>query len=151
MIARAGESDIDALVTIHAESFDTGWTADVLRDFVEHDLVLVAGDPVEGFVIVRAILDEAEIITLAVAPSARHRGIGQHLVEAALTQLQQRDVARIFLEVASDNVGAIALYTKAGFKLMGRRKGYYTRKGGPPVDALTMSYALPSSPIVTSR
>ncbi len=75
------------------------------------------------------IAGEAEVLTLAVRPAARRRGIGRALVEAAAT-LAEASAAAMFLEVAADNPGAVALYAQTGFEIVGRRPGYYGRAGG---------------------
>ena len=90
---------------------------------------------------VRAILDEAEILTLAVSPDRRGCGIGRRLVEAGAVNLTRLGVVSLSLEVACDNVAALALYQKTGFQPAGRRKAYYRRAGGA-VDAVVMQRTL---------
>lgn len=92
-----------------------------------------------GFALGRAIAGEAELLTLAVHPDARRRGTGRSLLERFLDAAAAHGAARAFLEVAEDNDAARALYLSAGYRLSGRRKGYYARPQGPPVDALVMT------------
>jgi ribosomal-protein-alanine N-acetyltransferase len=101
------------------------------------------GDAPVGFILLGLAADEAEIITLAVLPAARRRGVGAALVTAAGREAAARGAARLFLEVAEDNAPARALYSRAGFLPVGRRKGYYTHEGGA-VDALVLSLSLSS-------
>ncbi len=81
--------------------------------------------PAGGMVLARCIADEAEVLTLAVDPAARHQGIGGALLGRAMATAQQRGAAAMFLEVASDNAPARALYAAAGYVVVGRRAGYY--------------------------
>ncbi|MNE73850.1 ribosomal-protein-alanine N-acetyltransferase [compost metagenome] len=83
--------------------------------------------------------DEAEILTLAVRPSARRSGLGARLVEAAVVRAAALGAERMFLEVAGDNAAARALYARAGFHEAGRRRGYYARADGSREDALVLS------------
>jgi ribosomal-protein-alanine N-acetyltransferase len=81
--------------------------------------------PGAGFVLVRAIAGEAEILTLAVLPEARRQGLGQGLMAAALARAAARGAAAMLLEVATDNAPAQALYASLGFAKVGRRRRYY--------------------------
>ncbi len=101
-----------------------------------------AGQPL-GFVLLGLAADEAEVITLAVLPDARRRGIGAALVAAAAREAAARGATRLFLEVAEDNAPARALYARAGFVPVGRRKGYYARPAAA-VDALVLALILSS-------
>ena len=152
MICRAAlPSDGAALASLHRNSFETAWREEEFQDFIKESIVLVAGQPVTGFIIARHILDEAEIISLAVSPSARQTGVGHHLLTTACDKLSQLGVQRIYLEVAQDNHSALALYNKAGFSHVNLRKAYYRRSVGPAVDAVIMSRNLDITPIVTSN
>lgn len=92
-----------------------------------------------GFLLGRVVADEAEILTLAVDPDHRRQGTGFHLVTRFLDAAGDRDAATAFLEVAADNVAAIALYHRAGFTQQGRRKGYFHAPDGQLTDALVMA------------
>lgn len=92
----------------------------------------------QGFILGRVVLDEAELLTVAVAPEARRRGLGRYLLAAFEAAAVARGAARAFLEVAEDNVGALALYSGAGWGRVGWRAGYYARPGGA-VAALVMA------------
>jgi ribosomal-protein-alanine N-acetyltransferase len=74
---------------------------------------------------VRTIADEAELLTIAVRPGLRRRGLGARLLGAALDLTARRGAVSMFLEVAATNQPALALYQRAGFRLVGRRTGYY--------------------------
>ena len=95
-----------------------------------------------GFVISRIVLDEAEILTIAVASGCRRRGVAAMLLEMHLSELAMERVRRLFLEVEEGNVGARALYNKFGFVEKGRREGYYRKPDGSRASALIMQKAV---------
>lgn len=94
-----------------------------------------------GFVLVRTVADEAEILTIAVLPEFRGQGIGRLLVERASDLAASAGARSLFLEVAEDNRAARALYRAAGFVIAGHRRGYY-RRAGRAVDALVLQRPL---------
>ena len=76
-----------------------------------------------------AILDEAHITIVAVCPNYQHQGLGQAMLLALLSRARQRGLERATLEVKASNQPAISLYQKFGFKVAGRRRGYYQDTG----------------------
>ena len=88
-----------------------------------------SGEQPLGFILLRAIAGEAEIISIGVPPKARRRGIGRRLLEAALAAAAAAGAERLFLEVAADNWQALALYLSYDFTEVGRRPNYYQRNG----------------------
>lgn len=86
-----------------------------------------------GFVLWRAAAGEAEILTIAVLPPWRRGGLGDRLLDAALAAARTAGAEAMFLEAASDNIAALALYEKRGFVRVGLRKAYYGDK-----DAVVM-------------
>ena len=92
-----------------------------------------------GFIVIRVISPEAEILNLAVAPALREAGIGSDLLAAALRQLSESGAKRLFLEVRPSNTPAISFYQKHLFTLTSLRPNYYQR---PAEAALLMSRAL---------
>lgn len=86
-----------------------------------------------GLVLWGRVLDEAEILTIAVLPPWRRRGIGGLLLRAALAAVAEAGAVSMFLEAAADNLAALALYERHDFQRIGLRKGYYAG-----VDAVTM-------------
>lgn len=129
------------LAALHARAFDAPWPEDAFAQLLEQPGVMARIEP-GGFILVRVVADEAEILTLAVAPEHRRQGLGRTLVEAALDQVAALGAERLFLEVAQDNAAALALYHGCGFVEAGRRRAYYPRPEGPPADALVMSRQL---------
>ena len=143
----AGREEAPALARLHAEAFDAPWSERALAGFMGDAGVfaLAAGEPVDGFILIRAMAGEAEILTLAVRPAARRRGAGRALVTAGADEALQRGAACLFLEVAADNAPAIGLYEGAGFVQVGRRAGYYRRGASEPMDALVLRLDLTAS------
>jgi ribosomal-protein-alanine N-acetyltransferase len=127
------------LAAIHAEAFDHPWDAAALADLLKAQGVFALIDPRQrGFILIRVAADEAEVLTLAVAPSARRQGLGRRLVEDGAEKAAALGAESLFLEVAADNGAAIALYAALSFKSAGRRARYYARSGAVPVDALVL-------------
>ncbi len=93
-----------------------------------------------GFLVVRLIDAEAEILNLAVEPLEREKGIGSLLLAAIVEESQRRQVERIFLEVRESNHAAIAFYQAHGFWKTGERKKYYRN---PSENAVLMEKSLP--------
>lgn len=131
-------TDTAALAAIHAEAFETPWDAASLSALLASPGVFVVAEP-DGFILIRVVADEAEILTLAVRPAARRGGLGGRLVEAAVVRAAALGAERMFLEVAEGNVAARALYARAGFSEAGRRRGYYSRNDGSREDALVLA------------
>ena len=140
-----------ALAAPHAQAFETPWNEQAFAELLGGPgaIALAAGDEdgLLGFILLRAVADEVEILTLAVAPAHRRQGLARALLDAGLALAVQSGAGRAFLEVAVDNLAAIGLYEGADFVRIGRRPAYYARKSGPPVDALVLSRALhPADP-----
>jgi len=90
--------------------------------------------PAGGMILARTIADEAEVLMLAVEPAAQRTGIGRMLLQQALVTARLRGAIAMFLEVASANTAARALYADADFIQVGCRRGYYPDGG----DALVL-------------
>ena len=96
------------------------------------------GEPAAGFALSRGAADEEELLLIAVDPRHRGRGIGGALLERFAAEAQARGVTRLFLEMREGN-RAEALYRRHGFASVGRRRHYYRRGSGSPVDAITFA------------
>ncbi len=135
--------DIPALARLHQICFADGWSEASLRETLSSPgaLALVAerDGSIRAFIILRAVADEAEILTLCTAPHWRRRALGGKLLQAAKELLRTQSIALFHLEVADDNAAARALYAAHGFAETGRRKGYYTRSNAPACDAVLMA------------
>ncbi|MDO9336937.1 MAG: GNAT family N-acetyltransferase [Caulobacteraceae bacterium] len=136
--------DPQALALVHAQAFDHAWSAGEIADLLETPGSFLVAET-NGFILARVLADEAEIITLAVVPSARRQGLARRLVEAAAVQALALGARALFLEVADNNLAALGLYRGLGFETVGRRRGYYAARGGEPaIDALVMRLSLNS-------
>ncbi|KAM3096473.1 ribosomal protein S18-alanine N-acetyltransferase [Phormidesmis sp. 146-35] len=127
------ESLLPAVLELDQLCFSGLWTiAGYQRelDSPNSDLIaLVSDKKLIGYGCLWAILDEAHITIVAVHPDYRHQGLGQTLLLALLESAYQRGLERSTLEVRISNQSAIDLYQKFGFKVAGRRKGYYEDTG----------------------
>lgn len=145
-----GEATAARLAAIHAAACDRpgemAWPEAAFAELLGQAGVFAVERP-DGFILMRVAADEAEILTLAVRPSARRKGEGARLVGEGVEAAAARGATRIFLEVAADNAAARALYASAGFAEAGRRPGYYAGADGTRRDALilvlNLSGALP--------
>ncbi len=86
--------------------------------------------------------DEAELLTLATDPDRQRNGYGTTCLKTFEAQAIIRGANRAFLEVDSENEGALRLYQTAGFETVALRKGYYALSGGRRSDAIVMAKAL---------
>lgn len=137
-------TDADDLAALHAHAFRHGWPATEMEALIADPTVttIVAREgrtpftrrPV-GFVMVRAAADEAEILTVAVKPTRRGRGIGRLMMDETIRRLYFMRVASLFLEVDEGNGPALTLYRRLGFREVGRRANYYA---GGTANALVM-------------
>lgn len=135
----AGVTAAALLAELHARSVPRPWDARAFSELLAMSgasvLIARTSEPV-GFILLRQVVDEAEVIMIAVEPSARRQGIARTLLARGISSL--REISQVFLEVATDNDAAIALYTNAGFDRVGVRRAYYTDDGGGTTDALVM-------------
>jgi len=130
-------TDAKLLAALHADAFDAPWSERALADLLAQSGVFAAAED-DGFILIRVVADEAEILTLAVRRAARRRGVGGRLLGQAAIEAARRGAVQMFLEVAEDNIAARALYASAGFEEVGRRRKYYRGT----VDALLLQIGL---------
>lgn len=132
--------DPEHLAALHARCFvvPRPWAAKDFAELLQHPRVFLLGDS-NAFLIGQTVLDEAELLTLAISPELRRSGLGRGLIGEFLTESAQRGAERAFLEVAADNFPALALYRNSGFAQVGSRKGYYCGPDGRAVDALVLA------------
>lgn len=136
-------TDARDMAAIHAQCFDRPWDALEMASHTQRDFCFGADrdNRLAAFVIMSTIADQSEILTIATAKADRRNGLAKQILNRAFEVLQKRDVTETFLEVAEDNLGAIALYKGLGFQPIGRRPGYYRRTDGR-VAAITFSKKL---------
>lgn len=95
-----------------------------------------------GFILMRVAAEDGEVLAVGVAPEARRRGIGRHLLDQGIAAAFAHGATAIFLEVAEDNEAARRLYRERGFLQVGRRPSYYRRSDGR-VAALVLRFPAP--------
>jgi ribosomal-protein-alanine N-acetyltransferase len=128
-LSEASPRDARAMATLHAASFHRGWSDGEFehllldRHIVAHRAM--AGRNLVGFIISRHVLEEAEILSVAVAGSRRGKGLARQLLDLHLRRLAGIGIRSVFLEVGAQNAPACRLYRRAGFQEVGRRHGYY--------------------------
>ena len=133
---------VEACVALERDLFpadawspETFWSELARVPDSRHYLVaLDAGGRVVGYAGLSALPPEADIRTLAVAPSGQGRGLGSRLLDALLAEAARRGATTVMLEVRADNEAALALYGRRGFEPIARRRDYYA----PGVDAVIM-------------
>jgi len=140
-IKAATEEYMPRILEIEQEAFSPPWTHGALSKEIYGDdsffaVAVAENDLLSGFVLLRRLMDEGELLKIAVDKTARRRGVAELLIKTALQNADQHALKSIFLEVRESNAAAIALYKKFGFKLMRQRKDYYT---DPIEDALVMA------------
>jgi ribosomal-protein-alanine N-acetyltransferase len=149
--------DLDKIMAVMQAAFDPAFGEAWSRRQVSEALVmpnthylLVGNDgqpvsddePAAGFTLSRGALDEEELLLIAVHPDRRGIGIGSALIERFIAAAQARGVTRLFLEMREGN-RAEGLYRRHGFSSVGRRRDYYRRGSGRPLDAITFALDLP--------
>ena len=143
-IEPAQPKDADMVAKLHAHGFYRGWPREDFAAYIsgEGTPLYVACDAkrkIAGFAMLRHLGEEAELITIAVDPKWRKRGVGVALLRALIDDLLMSPAKRLFLEVAADNVAALKLYGKFGFQKVSERRGYYPRPDGTPATAIVMA------------
>jgi ribosomal-protein-alanine N-acetyltransferase len=141
----ATPADLDSLVRLEEQSFSAPWT----RRMFETELtgnpfaqfwaarVRGAGGEMElvGYICFWVVFEELRVMNVAVAPPWRRQGIARELLHQALRHGQRQGARRALLEVRASNLAGIQLYQLAGFRVWGRRQGYYSH---PTEDAILM-------------
>ena len=132
--------DLGSLVELEGSAFADPWNpSQVFAELDDrHAFVLIALGGVPraplGFAVFRHIAGEAELLRLGVSPTARRKGVGRRLTQAGLDRLRAMACDGCYLEVRTNNTGAIALYESLDFRRTGLRRRYYS----DGTDALLM-------------
>lgn len=136
--------DLHSMLAIEQAAHSHPCSDSVLLSFLNRSSAQVwgvfQGKTLLGFSIVSVVVDESELINIAVHPQAQGKGIGSQLLQHAIAQLPEV-VRGMFLEVRQSNAPAIALYDRMGFIETGVRKNYYPASQGRE-DALLMALEL---------
>lgn len=136
----------EELASLHGKCFVTPrpWSTDEFHGFLSSKFCFLETNG-HGFVLGRVIADEAEILTLAVDPTARRQGHGAALLAAYHTAAQKLGASDSFLEVSAENHAAIGLYQRFGYEFSGKRKNYYCAPDGTKIDANLMRMPIKQS------
>ncbi len=149
-LRHATAADLDAIMALETRIFNTdAWSRETMaRDVADPSCYyLVAFPPDEperieayaGLLAPRGAI-EGDIQTVAVAESARGRGLGRTLMLSLIGEARTRGAREVFLEVRADNPQAARLYRRLGFEDVGVRRGYYQPDN---VDAIVMRLRVP--------
>ncbi len=135
--------DLEAILAIERQSFASPWSRQLFEETIAFplsvNLVLLLEGKVVAYIDVYVIGDEVHILNIAVHPAHRRKGLASKLIGRLMELLKERGAGQYVLEVREGNSGAIALYRKLGFRVIGRRKRYYTETNE---DALVMLLSL---------
>ena len=133
------EAHVAAVAALEQVCFSDPWSEQSVRSELNNPLSLwltaLDGDTVAGYVGSQTVLDEADIMNVAVAPEYRRRGIARQLLDRLRDLLAAQGVRSLTLEVRASNEPAIALYESLGYVQVGRRPNYYFK---PREDALIL-------------
>ena len=145
--------DIPAVQEIEREIFLTPWPRNAYRrELVQNKMasyiVIRDSDEIVGYAGLWKMHDEAHVTTVGVRRGDQGRGFGMALMVALIDRAYALESRWMTLEVRASNYGAMALYEKLGFKVIGRRRGYYTDDGE---DAVVMWSDSLLSPAFQSR
>ena len=144
------EGAAEALAVLHRACFpDDAWEAGALARIMAlsggFGWLAWEGDEPAGFILVRDLGNECEILSFGVVPRWRRRGNARALLRTVIAEAVRRGLPSIVLEVAIDNEPAGELYAAAGFAAVGRRARYYNRPDGR-VDAWVLRLMLARAP-----
>jgi ribosomal-protein-alanine N-acetyltransferase len=141
-LSEATPRDAAAIAALHGKAFHRGWSDGEIesllldRNVIAHRAIM--GRSIIGFILSRMAADEAEILSIAISPARRGRGLSRRLLDLHLRRLAGIGVRRVFLEVDEGNIPARKLYARAGFHEVGRREAYYQDQQGRSAAALVL-------------
>ena len=139
------QDDVDAVLAIEQAVQRFPWTRGNFADALNSGYLCRVDETEEGgirgYAILMPVVDEAELLTIGVAQAEQRKGLGRAILAEMLSMAREKNMKRVFLEVRSSNVAAIALYRSAGFSQVGLRRGYYQNADGSE-DALVMACEL---------
>lgn len=136
---------LDQIVELEKICFSDPWSKPMLEPELTNPLslwfVATEGEQVLGYIGSQSVLDTADMMNIAVHPQHRRKGIAERLIASLSSELEEKNVLYLALEVRASNLPAISLYEKLGFCQVGRRPGYYRN---PKEDAIIMGKELSS-------
>ena len=128
-------NDLEKIKDILISDFDDFWNYNILKDELESPnskyIIAKTNDgEIIGFAGIKVIVDTADIMNIVVKKSWRNQGVGNLLLSNLISICKISNLSSLSLEVNEDNLPAIHLYEKFGFKQIGVRKNYYQDKDG---------------------
>ena len=139
MIESMNSSHVAQIAALEKICFSDPWSEKSVASELENKLALwlvaVEGNRVAGYIGSQTVMDETDMMNVAVHPDFRRKGIAEALVNGLVEHLKTMGSHCLTLEVRASNAPAIALYEKLGFHEIGRRKNYYRN---PREDALIL-------------
>lgn len=137
-------ADLDAVMAIETVVYPHPWTRGNFRDSLAEDyhcwILEIAGETA-GYAVGAVAAGEAHLLNLSIATAWQRRGYGGGMLGFLIRFARYCGAARMYLEVRPSNAAGLALYASAGFREIGRRRGYYP-DGGKPEDAVVMELDL---------
>lgn len=137
------QNDIAAITDIEKNCFSDPWNENMLSDMINNDFdeTFVVEDEghICGYVNIRTLADESELMRICIVPEKRGAGYSKLLMERAIIAAKIKKAEKVFLEVRESNEPAINLYKKYGFTEISKRPAYYTN---PVEDAVVMQLIL---------
>ena len=139
MIRLMQESDIGRVTEIERLVQTHPWSKQQFQESLTsyQCTVYEQANQVVGFCILQPVLDEANLLLMAIHPSQQGKGFGYELLDYSIQQLKNNPV-QVFLEVRESNIPAIHLYEKTGFHQIDLRKNYYPNIDGSKEHAVIM-------------
>jgi [ribosomal protein S18]-alanine N-acetyltransferase len=142
VLSEATSRDAAAIAALHAASFRRGWSEQEVEGLLTDRHVIahraMMGASMAAFIMSRLVEDEAEILSVAVAPARQGRGLARNLLNLHMRRLAGLGARAVFLEVDEHNSAAIRLYDRAGFREISRRPNYFPGAGGKAAAALVL-------------
>ncbi|CAB1210001.1 ribosomal protein S18-alanine N-acetyltransferase [Acinetobacter bouvetii] len=139
MIRLMQHADVQTVANIEKLVQSHPWTIKQFEESIDsyQSTVIEQQGQVVGFCILQPVLDEANLLLMAIHPGQQGKGLGYQLLEESVAQLKNNPL-QIFLEVRESNRAAIALYEKSGFHQIDLRKNYYPNVDGTREHAIIM-------------
>lgn len=141
-IERMSSEHLETVAEIENICFSDPWSVESLALMLTDramGLCALEDGRVLGYIGMMCVLDEGQIINIAVHPDARRRGIARALMEEAELLAKERGIVFLSLEVRESNLAARSLYSSLGFEEQGIRKGFYAR---PVENACVMTKSI---------
>ena len=133
------QTHVAAVAELEKLCFSMPWSERAIASELSNPLslwiVAMDGQRLVGYIGSQAVIDEADVMNVAVLPEFRRQGVACELVNALVKALSAKQVRSLALEVRASNEAARALYAKLGFSEVGRRPNYYR---APKEDALIL-------------